>query len=68
MLWLSELLLQNHQLKSFEELKAAIRQRAKSGERFFSMDVRPPFQDTPEDWEERLESLFTSAGSTPDHN
>jgi hypothetical protein len=28
---------------------------------FFRMDVKPPFQDTPMDWEDRLEAVFTSA-------
>ena len=60
MLWLSELLMQEHQLASFEELKKALEKRAAQGEMFFRMDVRPPFQDTPEDWEDILESVFTS--------
>ena len=61
MLWLSEVMLQNHDLASFEELAQAVRARAEQGEMFFRMDVRPPFADTPEDWEERLEAAFTSA-------
>lgn len=60
MLWLSEVLLQEHQLESFNELKLALQQRAAHGERFFSMDVKPPFADTPENWEDQLESVFTS--------
>ncbi len=59
MLWLSELLLQRHDLESFDELVAAIEEKAREGERFFSMDVKPPFSDTPENWEERLEAIFT---------
>ena len=54
-------MLQNHDLTSFEELAQAVRARAEQGETFFRMDVRPPFADTPEDWEERLEAAFTSA-------
>jgi hypothetical protein len=61
MLWLSEVLLQQHDLDSFEALKAVIGERARAGEMFFRMDVRPPFHDTPEDWEERLEAAFSSA-------
>jgi hypothetical protein len=61
MLWLSEVLLQNHQLESFEELIAVIRDAARRDERFFRMDVKPPFSDTPENWEDRLESAFTEA-------
>lgn len=59
MLWLSEILLQEHELASFGELKNAVTQRAK-GEMFFRMDVKPPFSDTPENWEDQLESAFTS--------
>lgn len=62
MLWLSELLMQHHELNSFEELKETITEQVKQGEMFFRMDVRPPFQDTPENWEEVLEATFTSAG------
>jgi len=60
MLWLSEILLQEHDLNSFDELQVKVRERAKAGEMFFRMDVKPPFGDTPEDWEERLEAVFTS--------
>ena len=59
MLWLSEILLQEHALVSFAELKHSVAQRAK-GEMFFRMDVKPPFPDTPENWEDQLESAFTS--------
>ncbi|HKK05664.1 MAG TPA: sulfur relay protein DsrC [Gammaproteobacteria bacterium] len=63
MLWLSEMLLQHHELESFEQLTELLRERARAGEMFFSMDVKPPFHDTPEDWETRLEAIFTSAGN-----
>ncbi|MEM8845121.1 MAG: sulfur relay protein DsrC [Pseudomonadota bacterium] len=61
MLALSEILMQNHSMQSFEELKLELQNRAQQGEIFFQMDVRPPFKDTPEDWEDILESVFTSA-------
>ena len=60
MLTLSELLIAHHDLTSFEELKELIAARIDAGERFLSLDVRPPFSDTPEDWEDRLESFFTA--------
>lgn len=60
MLWLSEVLMQEHEMGSFNELKEAVKQRARDGEMFFRMDVKPPFKDTPENWEEQLESAFTS--------
>jgi hypothetical protein len=58
MLWLSEVLLQQHEIDSFEALKQVISARAHAGELHFRMDVRPPFPDTPEDWEDRLEAAF----------
>ena len=62
MLWLSEVLIQQHDIESFEALKKAIGARARAGEIHFRMDVRPPFPDTPEDWEDRLEAAFYSTG------
>lgn len=60
MLWLSELLLQRHDLENFEQLREAVIEKARQGEMFMRMDVRPPFPDTPEDWEEQLEASFTA--------
>lgn len=62
MLWLSEILLQEHDLKSFDQLVASVKRRAGEGAMFFRIDVKPPFQDTPSDWEDRLEAAFSSAG------
>ena len=61
MLWLSEMLLQRHDLESFEALKQVVVEQARSGEVFFGMDVKPPFPDTPQDWEDKLEAAFSSA-------
>jgi len=58
MLYLSELLMQHHELKTFDELVAIIKQNKQPEIRFFRMDVRPPFQDTPDNWEDRLEAAF----------
>lgn len=60
MLWLSEVMLQHHEIDSFIELEAIISDRAKAGEMFFRMDVKPSYRDTPEDWEDRLESAFNT--------
>ncbi len=58
MLCLSEILLKNHELSSFEALIPVIKQAANEGAIHFSMDVKPPFNDTPENWEDRLEAAF----------
>jgi len=60
MLNLSEVLIQEFGLEGFEDLERLIKERAK-GEIHFSMDVKPPFSDTPADWENRLEAAFTVA-------
>lgn len=59
MLKLSEILLSNQDIESFEELVPLIQAVAGSGERFFRMDVKPPYPDTPENWEDRLEAAFS---------
>ncbi|MCB1858176.1 MAG: sulfur relay protein DsrC [Gammaproteobacteria bacterium] len=58
MLYLSEVLMQSPEIASFEQLVEKVRERSRS-ERFFRIDVKPPFQDTPENWEDRLEAAFT---------
>ena len=57
MLNLSEILLQNHALERFEELIPLVQEGAKR-ERFFRMDIKPPFADTPDNWEDVLEGAF----------
>ncbi len=61
MLWLSEILLQHHEIASFSELTDLVQESARGGELFLRMDVKPPFPDTPENWEDRLEAAFTAA-------
>lgn len=61
MLYLSEVLLEGHEIETFAELCHVISEKGKAGEMFFRMDVKPPYGDTPENWEEKLESAFTSA-------
>ncbi len=58
MLYLSEILMKHHELQNFEALVEHVKQEAQTDERFFRMDVRPPFPDTPENWEDRLEAAF----------
>ena len=52
--------MEGHALESFKELAQVVAQKGKDGEMFFRMDVKPPFLDTPENWEEQLEAAFTS--------
>ena len=60
MLYLSEVLMEGHAMESFKELSDAVSERGKAGEMFFRIDIKPPFSDTPDNWEEQLEAAFTS--------
>jgi hypothetical protein len=59
MLKLSEILVGHPEFESFEQLIPEIQAAARSGERFFRQDVKPPYPDTPENWEDRLEAAFS---------
>jgi hypothetical protein len=56
---LSQIIIANQQFTSFNELEEAIKEYTKQGERFFRMDVKPQYFDTPDDWEDRLEASFS---------
>ncbi len=60
MLNLSEVLMEKqHEMECFEDLVKAVHEQARAkNQRFFRMDVRPPFADTPDNWEDRLEAAF----------
>lgn len=59
MLLLSEIMISNPQVEDFETLVETVKTIAKSSdERFFRMDVKPDYVDTPENWEDRLEAAF----------
>ena len=59
MLKLSDILVANKEIESFEELAPIIQEIARGGERFFRIDLKPPYPDTPENWEDRLEAAFS---------
>jgi hypothetical protein len=59
MLLISEVMIGNPQIETFEELVVTLRAIAKSSdERFFRMDVKPDYSDVPDNWEDRLEAAF----------
>lgn len=62
MLHVSNLLLQHKDVDTFEQFVEVVKQNAKS-ELFFRMDLKPPFPDTPDNWEMVLEAAFSSANS-----
>ena len=62
MLHLSEILLQHHDIDNFEKLCEVVRQEA-AGHIHFRSDVKPPYPDTPGNWEDRLEGAFVGVHS-----
>jgi len=58
MLHLSDILLQHKEITTFAELVEVVKQHAKN-EMFFRMDLKPPFPDTPLNWELVLEGAFS---------
>jgi len=58
MLLLSEIMIQSPDINSFQTLIEVVKERRQS-EMFFRIDVKPPYQDTPENWEDLLEAAFT---------
>ncbi|MES9832826.1 MAG: sulfur relay protein DsrC [Candidatus Thiodiazotropha sp. LLP2] len=58
MLYLSEMMMQHPEVEDFEQLLDVVKERSKT-EVFFRIDVKPPFADTPDNWEDRLEAAFT---------
>lgn len=60
MLYLSNILIANQDVQTFDELKRLVREFAQQGEMFLRFDVKPPYPDTPADWEDQLEATFSS--------
>lgn len=60
MLYLSQLMISNPDLPSFDDLLEVVKEQARQGERFLHFDVKPTYHDTPEDWQERIEATFSS--------
>jgi len=58
MLYLSQLIITNPDLPSFDDLLVVVKEQARQGERFLHFDVKPPYHDTPDDWEDRIETTF----------
>ena len=58
MLHVSDLLLEHREVTTFAELVDIVKQRSKN-ELYFRMDLKPPYPDTPENWEMVLEGAFS---------
>lgn len=60
MLYLSQVMIANQDIESFDELKSLVKAFAARGEMFLRFDVKPAYPDTPNDWEDQLEAAFSS--------
>jgi len=60
MLTISDILIEQYKIQTYEELKNYIKKKIDEGEIFLSLDIKPSFEDTPDNWEIDLENLFTS--------
>jgi len=60
MLYLSQIMIANPELESFDDLKLAVKAFADKGEMHMHFDVKPSYSDTPDDWEDAVEAAFTS--------
>ncbi len=58
MLKLSDLVIQNPEADSFQDIVMLVRRRAGAGEIFLNFDVKPDYVDTPRNWRWQLEAAF----------
>ena len=59
MLYLSAILIERKDIETFDDFLEVVREKAANGERFIRFDLKPPFPDTPSNWEDRVESAFS---------
>lgn len=62
MLHLSEIMIQNPDLDTFEDLLKVVKVHS-SNALHFRIDIKPTYPDTPANWEDRLEGAFVGIHS-----
>ncbi len=55
---LSDIIIQNPEINSFNELKDAVRNMTSEDMLYLNFDVKPDYRDTPRDWQWKLETAF----------
>lgn len=63
MAMLSNLIISNPDVTSFDELKQLVAHLGESGEMHLEFDLKPDYRDTPKKWEWILEAAFTRGTS-----
>ncbi len=56
---LSDIIIQNPQVNSFDELLDTVRAISSDDVLFLNFDVKPDYRDTPRNWQWRLEAAFS---------
>lgn len=56
---LSDIIIQNPQINSFDELLDTVRAISSDDVLFLNFDVKPDYRDTPRNWQWRLEAAFS---------
>lgn len=59
---LSDLIISHREVTSYFELERLVEAAGRDGMVVLHMDLKPDFQDTPRDWQQRLELAFYRAG------
>ncbi|MDK9694818.1 MAG: sulfur relay protein DsrC [Siculibacillus sp.] len=59
---LSDLIISHREITSYFDLERLVEAAAQDGMVVLHMDLKPDFQDTPRDWQKRLELAFYRAG------
>ncbi len=62
MLNLSEIMMEHHELETFEALIETVKSKA-GQDMFFRIDIKPTYPDTPANWEDQLEGAFSGVNS-----
>ena len=62
MLNLSEIMMEHHELETFEGLVETVKSKA-GQDMFFRIDIKPTYPDTPANWEDQLEGAFSGVNS-----
>jgi hypothetical protein len=56
---LSDIIIYNPDVDSFDGLLVAVAKSARDGARFLNYDVKPDYRDTPKNWQNAVERVFS---------
>ena len=61
MAFVSELMIGHPEFTTFGQLESAVVEAARNGEIHLYLDIKPEYPDTPREWRQRLELVFSRA-------